>query len=128
MLMLTRLRHREGVGMTSICSQHLCDYEERPTTTSLSTLPLLDFSSFQDPMRFTSNSLWVYICIALRDCQLAQIFVQVGLDPPIRQGQTRYPFLVMLFSRDEEVDVELNIDEFVALLRSSVYQAITYLT
>jgi structure-specific recognition protein 1 len=42
-----------------------------------------------------------------------EIHVQfiVGLDPPIRQGQTRYPFLVMLFSRDEEVDVELNMDE-----------------
>jgi len=38
------------------------------------------------------------------------IFV-VGLDPPIRQGQTRYPYLVMSFSRDEEVEVDLQLDE-----------------
>ncbi|CAG8663958.1 3808_t:CDS:2, partial [Paraglomus brasilianum] len=35
----------------------------------------------------------------------------IGLDPPIRQGQTRYPFLVMQFVKDEETDVVLNIDE-----------------
>lgn len=38
------------------------------------------------------------------------IFV-VGLDPPLRQGQTRYPFLVFQFSRNEETEVELNIDD-----------------
>ncbi|KDQ09911.1 hypothetical protein BOTBODRAFT_36725 [Botryobasidium botryosum FD-172 SS1] len=42
-----------------------------------------------------------------------EIHVQfvVGLDPPIRQGQTRYPYLVMLFSRDEEMECELKLDE-----------------
>lgn len=35
----------------------------------------------------------------------------VGLDPPIRQGQTRYPYLVLQFVRDEEMDAELNVDE-----------------
>ncbi|KAF8583126.1 SSrecog-domain-containing protein [Ramaria rubella] len=34
----------------------------------------------------------------------------VALDPPIRQGQTRYPYLVMLFNKEEELDLELNID------------------
>jgi structure-specific recognition protein 1 len=38
---------------------------------------------------------------------------QVQLDPPIRQGQTRYPFLVMQFAKDEEIDAELNLDESV---------------
>lgn len=36
---------------------------------------------------------------------------QVQLDPPIRQGQTRYPFLVMLFGRDEEMQAALAMDE-----------------
>lgn len=36
--------------------------------------------------------------------------VQVALDPPIRQGQTKYPYLVMLFNKEEELDLELNID------------------
>ncbi|KAG8944167.1 FACT complex subunit [Tulasnella sp. 424] len=42
-----------------------------------------------------------------------EIHVQlvVGLDPPIRQGQTQYPYLVLNFSREEELDIELNIDQ-----------------
>lgn len=35
----------------------------------------------------------------------------IGLDPPLRQGQTRYPFLVMQFKRDEEVQIELNMTD-----------------
>ncbi|KAF2863456.1 nucleosome-binding factor SPN, POB3 subunit [Piedraia hortae CBS 480.64] len=35
----------------------------------------------------------------------------IGLDPPLRQGQTRYPFIVMQFKRDEEVTIELNMTD-----------------
>jgi structure-specific recognition protein 1 len=35
----------------------------------------------------------------------------LGLDPPLRQGQTRYPFVVMQFKKDEEVTIDLNLDE-----------------
>ncbi|KAK5171788.1 FACT complex subunit [Saxophila tyrrhenica] len=35
----------------------------------------------------------------------------VGLDPPLRQGQTRYPFLVMQFKKDEDTSIELNMTE-----------------
>lgn len=38
-------------------------------------------------------------------------WVQISLDPPLRQGQTRYPYLVLEFSKEEEVDVELNLTE-----------------
>lgn len=38
------------------------------------------------------------------------IFV-VGLDPPLRQGQTRYPFLVFQFLRNEETEIELNVED-----------------
>ncbi|OMH86073.1 FACT complex subunit pob3 [Zancudomyces culisetae] len=34
----------------------------------------------------------------------------INLSPPIRQGQTRYPFLVFQFLRDEEKEVVLNLD------------------
>ena len=37
--------------------------------------------------------------------------IVVGLDPPLRQGQTKYPFLVMQFKREEEVIIELNMTE-----------------
>ncbi|EPZ36196.1 High mobility group (HMG) box domain-containing protein [Rozella allomycis CSF55] len=36
----------------------------------------------------------------------------IGLDPPIRQGQTRYPFFVLQFAKDDEMELEdLNFDE-----------------
>jgi structure-specific recognition protein 1 len=39
------------------------------------------------------------------------MLVVIGLDPPLRQGQTRYPFLVMQFKRDEEVELDLNMKQ-----------------
>ncbi|GAA6060442.1 hypothetical protein JCM10212_000035 [Sporobolomyces blumeae] len=35
----------------------------------------------------------------------------VNIDPPIRQGQTRYPYLVMQFMKDEMMELDLNLDE-----------------
>ncbi|EAW11946.1 FACT complex subunit POB3 [Aspergillus clavatus NRRL 1] len=41
--------------------------------------------------------------------------IVLGLDPPLRQGQTRYPFLVMQLKLDEEISLELNMtDELLA--------------
>ena len=36
---------------------------------------------------------------------------QLALSTPIRQGQTRYQYLVMQFSREEEITAELNMKE-----------------
>ena len=33
------------------------------------------------------------------------------IDPPLRQGQTRYPFLVLQFVKDEETELELNLSD-----------------
>jgi structure-specific recognition protein 1 len=41
----------------------------------------------------------------------------LGLDPPIRQGATRYPFLVAQWPKDEEVDAELNLTEWVGAIQ-----------
>ncbi|KAG9241136.1 hypothetical protein BJ878DRAFT_246817 [Calycina marina] len=38
----------------------------------------------------------------------------IALDPPLRQGQTKYPFLVMQFKKDEEITLDLNMTEEVA--------------
>ncbi|GEQ69503.1 hypothetical protein JCM33374_g3175, partial [Metschnikowia sp. JCM 33374] len=35
--------------------------------------------------------------------------VVLQIDPPLRQGQTRYPFLVLQFTREEETELELNL-------------------
>jgi structure-specific recognition protein 1 len=40
-----------------------------------------------------------------------QMFFVVSLDPPIKQGQTRYHFLVFLFGMEEETTVELPFSE-----------------
>lgn len=37
------------------------------------------------------------------------------LDPPIRQGQTRYPYLVVQFVRDEDVEATIHLSEYVPL-------------
>ncbi|XP_018329457.1 FACT complex subunit Ssrp1 [Agrilus planipennis] len=40
-----------------------------------------------------------------------QMFFVISLDPPIKQGQTRYHFLVLLFNQDEEMSIELPFTE-----------------
>ncbi|KAK9457936.1 hypothetical protein V1511DRAFT_485233 [Dipodascopsis uninucleata] len=35
----------------------------------------------------------------------------IHLDPPLRQGQTRYSFLVIQFLKEEEIEVELNLED-----------------
>uniref|UniRef100_A0A4W4G3G9 FACT complex subunit SSRP1 n=1 Tax=Electrophorus electricus TaxID=8005 RepID=A0A4W4G3G9_ELEEL len=40
-----------------------------------------------------------------------QMFFVISLDPPIKQGQTRYHFLILLFSKDEDVSLTLNMSE-----------------
>lgn len=37
--------------------------------------------------------------------------IVLQIDPPLRQGQTKYPFLVMQFSREEETELELNLSD-----------------
>jgi len=40
-----------------------------------------------------------------------QVFFVVSLDPPIKQGQTRYHYLVLLFNMDDETSIELPFTE-----------------
>ena len=37
--------------------------------------------------------------------------VVIALDPPVNQGQTRYPFLVLNFSNDDEEELQVNADD-----------------
>ncbi|KAI9891782.1 MAG: FACT complex subunit [Vezdaea aestivalis] len=39
------------------------------------------------------------------------MLIAIGLEPPIRQGQTRYPFIVMQFKRDDEIELDLNMTD-----------------
>lgn len=39
------------------------------------------------------------------------IMLCIGLDPPLRQGQTRYPFVIMQYKKDEEVSLDINLPE-----------------
>lgn len=35
----------------------------------------------------------------------------LSIEPPLRQGQTSYPFLVIQFQKDEETEVQLNVED-----------------
>lgn len=37
--------------------------------------------------------------------------IVLQIDPPLRQGQTKYPFLVLQFAKEEEIELELNVSE-----------------
>jgi structure-specific recognition protein 1 len=37
--------------------------------------------------------------------------ITLGLEPPLRQGQTRYPFIVMQLKLDEEANVDINLSD-----------------
>lgn len=41
-----------------------------------------------------------------------QMFFVISLDPPIKQGQTRYHFLVLLFGKEDETSIELPFTEY----------------
>lgn len=40
-----------------------------------------------------------------------QMFFVLSIHPPINQGHTRYPFLILLFNKEEETTVELSLSE-----------------
>uniref|UniRef100_H2ZR11 FACT complex subunit SSRP1 n=1 Tax=Ciona savignyi TaxID=51511 RepID=H2ZR11_CIOSA len=40
-----------------------------------------------------------------------QIFFVVSLDPPLKQGMTRYHFLILLFYKEDDLAVELSLSE-----------------
>ncbi|EDO16609.1 hypothetical protein Kpol_520p32 [Vanderwaltozyma polyspora DSM 70294] len=37
--------------------------------------------------------------------------IVLAIEPPLRQGQTSYPFLVLQFQKEEETEVQLNLDD-----------------
>ena len=57
----------------------------------------------------------VKLCVALFFypilCIIDIYFVQVSLDPPLKQGQTRYHFLILLFYKEDDLFVEMALDE-----------------
>jgi len=40
-----------------------------------------------------------------------QVFFVISVDPPIKQGQTRYPFVICLFDKDSSQDITLEMPE-----------------
>ncbi|XP_012942968.2 FACT complex subunit SSRP1 [Aplysia californica] len=40
-----------------------------------------------------------------------QMYFVISLDPPIKQGQTRYHFLILLFQKEDEMTLELTLSE-----------------
>jgi structure-specific recognition protein 1 len=60
--------------------------------------------------KVTMNSILRIFLLPHKDGR--QTFFVISLDPPIKQGQTRYHYLVCLFSHDEEeTSIELPFSE-----------------
>lgn len=59
--------------------------------------------------RFFSNKLLHKIKVHIDLSK--NFFFQISLDPPIKQGQTRYHFCILLFNIDDEMSIELGISE-----------------
>ena len=77
------------------------------------------------------HMVWKFACLPLNYCFLHVIHVllvmltklrlltvcflvsctQLGLDPPIRQGQTRYPFFILQMMSDETCELTLAMSE-----------------
>lgn len=56
-----------------------------------------------------------------------QTFFVISLDPPIKQGQTRYHFLVFVFSQeDEDISIELPFSESVKYLQTNLITELEY--
>lgn len=56
----------------------------------------------------------VLLYVWLSDIRPAtSLLFQISLDPPIKQGQTRYHFLILLFSKEEDISLTLNMNEWV---------------
>lgn len=103
----------DSVGQTSTCTATLCAFAARRTTTASATPRSRSSSSFPSPTTSTASLSCVpsfsYCPTSNADVETSQ----VNIDPPIRQGQTRYPYLVMQFIKEEILQLEMNIDECV---------------
>jgi structure-specific recognition protein 1 len=40
-----------------------------------------------------------------------QMYFVIGMDPPMKQGNTRYPFLIVLFNIEENISVDLTVSD-----------------
>jgi structure-specific recognition protein 1 len=80
-------------------------YDYKIVYTSISRLFLLP----KDDLHI----LFIVRSASLHSVSLLTSVLKLGLNIPIRQGQTRYQYLVMQFSREEEITAELNMSEFV---------------
>lgn len=40
-----------------------------------------------------------------------QMYFVIALDPPIKHGQTRYQYIIVLFNNDENVSIDLSVSE-----------------
>lgn len=112
-------------------AEHLCqvlksktqfETEKDETIVSFKELPFLtprgryDVDMFPDFLRLRGKSYDYKILYgAIQKLYLlpkpddVHVLFVISLDPPVRQGQTRYPFLVLQFVREDEIHVDLKI-------------------
>ena len=74
------------------------------------------YSSISRLFLLPKDDLHIIFIVRSTSLHLVSLVITVlklGLKIPIRQGQTRYQYLVMQFSREESITAALNMSEFV---------------
>lgn len=107
---LQAVRSRADLGATS--GTGLVALDQLPVLTPRGRYNIEMFSSFMKLYGKTYDYKILYSNIS-RLFQLPKpdhrhVFFVVSLDPPIRQGQTRYPHLVLQFPEEETLEVSIN--------------------
>ncbi|GAA5868438.1 hypothetical protein JCM3774_005379 [Rhodotorula dairenensis] len=106
---------KEKAAIGQISGEAICTFPEVLCTTPRGRF---DIDIYEDFMRLRGKTYDYRVAYT----QVQRLFLLpkpddihsqlvVNIDPPIRQGQTRYPYLVMQFAKDEIMELDLNLDE-----------------
>ncbi|OZJ01642.1 hypothetical protein BZG36_05293 [Bifiguratus adelaidae] len=106
---------KSKLELGQVTTEHIVQFQD---VLCLTPRGRYNIDMFQDSLRLRGKtydykvqySNIIKLFLLLKPDEVNVLFV-IGLDPPLRQGQTKYPFLVFQFLRDEEIDAELNMDE-----------------
>ncbi|BGP58241.1 hypothetical protein JCM8202_002812 [Rhodotorula sphaerocarpa] len=106
---------KEKAAIGQISGEAICTFPEVLCTTPRGRF---DIDIYEDFMRLRGKTYDYRVAYS----QVQRLFLLpkpddihtqlvVNIDPPIRQGQTRYPYLVMQFAKDEIMEIDLQLDD-----------------
>lgn len=108
-------RIREHAEVQETAGENICSFAEIMFLTPRGRYEL---DMYKDSFRLrgasydykVSYSQVTHMFLLPRPDEIHTVLV-IGVDPPLRQGQTRYPFLVAQFVTKEAIELELNVSD-----------------